>query len=226
MRLALLHPATDGSPGEVRLAHDAGEVVAWWLDAPLIGAGAPIDALARRPDAPGVLIAWSGGLGDSLFDRSARTWMAGRAALDEACAAITPTLERTGRRLLLRTHCRHALSDAPACAAFLQAHADGPVGLAFDPASMFEASMLAGVEEHLDRLFGALAARSEALIVADIAPPASDDPDALPVLAAPGAGALDPARLGRLARSLAGPDALVIGTGPDAPALASILAGS
>lgn len=222
MPVALLHPVPANAPrGVAGVVRTGDETIGWWLGPALVGANAAaLDTLIAHPDAPGLLMAWSGGLGDGPFDRSPRTWMTpGREALAEACDRVTPLLEGAGRRLLVRTHCRHVLSDAPACAAFAKARAGGPLGVALDPASMLEASMLRGVEDHLERLFALAAPHSEAVVAMQVAPPTGDDPDALPEPAR--AGAFDAARYGELLR--ARPERLTIVAGPDPAGLAADL---
>jgi hypothetical protein len=222
MPVALLHPAPPDAPtGVAGVVRKGDETIGWWLRPALVGADAEsLAALIAHPDAPGLLMAWSGGLGEGPFDRSPRTWMTpGREALAEACDRVTALLEGAGRRLLLRTHCRHVLSDAPACAAFAKARSGGPLGVALDPASMLEASMLRGVEDHLERLFALAAPHCEAVVAMQVAPRADDDPDALPDPAR--TGAFDAARFGELLRARA--DLLTIVAGPDPAGLAADL---
>ncbi|MFG0274480.1 MAG: hypothetical protein ACF8QF_05435 [Phycisphaerales bacterium] len=222
MPVALLHPApADAPPGVAGVVRTGDETIAWWLERAALGGEAEaFDALLVHEEAPRLLMAWSGGLGDGLFDRSPRTWMTpGRDALSDACERLSPLLEGAGRRLLLRTHCRHVLSDAPACAAFAKARAGGPLAVALDPASMLESSMLGGVEDHLERLFALAAPHAEAIVAMQVVPPSGADPDALPRAAR--TGVFDSARYGELLRSR--PDQLTIVAGPDPAGLAADL---
>ncbi|MFN0010329.1 MAG: hypothetical protein ACKVS8_01665 [Phycisphaerales bacterium] len=103
------------------------------------------------------VIAWSGSMGEGLFEADPRTWgPRGWAALHAACDAAAPGLEASRRVLVLRTHARHVLSDPRACVKFLADRAGGPFAVLPDAASMIERSMLGMVEDHLDRLFAAL----------------------------------------------------------------------
>ncbi len=67
--------------------------------------------------------------------------------------AAEPVLRDSGRRLLLRTHARHVVSDFVAAKALLAEREGSPIGIALDPAACFEASMLADAEDHLVRTF-------------------------------------------------------------------------
>jgi len=223
MALLALQPspphAPDGVAGVVR-SLEGGDAAAWWLDEPLVGRdGRGVEVIERllgREDAPDALIAWSGGLGGAPFDRSPMTWMTpGRAALVQGCERLAPALDRTDRRLLLRTHCRHVLSDGPACAGFIRERTTDRIGVAFDPASMLEASMLAGGAEHLERLAEFAGRVADAVILSNARRPDGDDPDALPEPARAGEGALDEGLLGVVARAGRDAGAMLILAGPD-----------
>lgn len=178
----------------------------------------PAAAAAELAEAT-LVLGWSGGLGDDLFERAFATWMpAGRAALDAYLDAAEPVLRQRGSRLLLRTHARHVISDAQAAVALLDTRPDAPIGVALDPAACLEPSMLADVEDHMVRFFALAGSRSEVLILSSVHQPASpDSPE--PLAPAPlGDGLIDPILLGRLAREHAREDAIVAVVGPDAEA--------
>ncbi len=137
-------------------------------------------ALANAPS--GLVVAWSGGLGEDMWARHPHTWgPRGWAALHAACDALEPVLAAWGAggeggggggagggTLLLRTHARHVLSDPRACLKFLAERAERAqrggraptprIALLPDLAAMIDASMLPHVEDHLDRLFALLPA--------------------------------------------------------------------
>jgi hypothetical protein len=223
MPLLTLHPAPEDAPEGVAgvvSPLEGGEAEAWWAHERLVSRdGRGIDAIERllaRPDTPRTLIAWSGGLGDAPFDRSPMTWMTpGRTALVQACERLAPVLDRADRRLLLRTHCRHVLSDGPACAGFIRERTTDRIGVAFDPASMLEASMLAGGAEHLERLASFAGRVAAAVMIANVRRPEGADPEALPAPARTGEGALDDGLLGVVARAGADAGAMLILAGPD-----------
>jgi hypothetical protein len=139
------------------------------------------------------LVAWSGGLGDALFEADPRTWgPAGWRALEAGLAALEPVLRARGQRLWLRPHARHVLSDPPACRRLASAWPEGPVGVLAEPMGMLTRSMLGLASEHLERSFGALAELAErtGLVLTNVeAPPGESagaqgdlEPDAGPCL--------------------------------------------
>jgi len=203
-----------------RLASLAGETLA--LVAPHNPlAMSPRDAADLLPAGAPRVVAWSGSLGESLFDRSFATWMpAGREALARYLDAALDRCRETGTTLLLRTHARHVLSDAVAARALLEERDDPRLAIAFDPAACFEAEMLPDAEDHLTRLFELAAPLADLVILRSLAPPARhDDP---PAPAPLGEGLLNAESLARLARDHARDDAIVAAVAPNAgPQLAA-----
>jgi len=174
----------------------------------------PAAAAAALPDG-GLVVGWSGGLGETLFERAFATWMpAGRSSLDAYLDAAEPVLRERGGRLLVRTHARHVISDAQAAVGLLDAR-EGAVGVAFDPAGCLEASMLADAEDHLVRFFELVGGRAEVIVLGSVLQPASLESEEPLVPAALGDGLLDPALLGRLVREHAREDAVVAVVGDD-----------
>ena len=179
----------------------------------------PGKAVAALPDGPSV-IAWSGGLGESLFARDPRTWLPpGRAALERWLDAALSETERRGGRLLVRPHARHVISDAHTAVSLLDARAGAPLGLALDPAALLEASMLTDLDDHLVRTLALAGPRAEVIVLRSVRQPADPDDEA-PLAAAPlGEGLIDAARLGTLARDRAGAGTVfaVVEGGPGGP---------
>jgi hypothetical protein len=102
------------------------------------------------------LVAWSGGLGDNLFEPDPRTWLPGgwerlRARLDHAL----PTLLGRGQRLFLRTHARHVISDGPSSARLATWAGESGFATAFfpllDAGAILTTPMRPTAEDHLDR---------------------------------------------------------------------------
>jgi hypothetical protein len=127
-----------------------------------------------------------------------------------------PLVRAAGGRLLLRAHARQVLSDPPSVRAFLADRAtEGfgeQVGLALEPAALFEASML-GPEapDHLERILAGLGDLTALLLESDVRRPdaapgdgggedggAFDPTGPCPHLTAPGTGELPAADLQRL----------------------------
>lgn len=175
----------------------------------------PGAAAAALPDG-GLVVGWSGGLGETLFERAFATWMpGGRAALDAYLDEAEAALRGRRARLLVRTHARHVISDAQAAVGLLDARGDGAVGIALDPAGCLEASMLADAEDHLVRFFELVGGRAEVIVLGSVLQPASLESEEPLVPAALGDGLLDPALLGRLVREHAREDAVVAVVGDD-----------
>lgn len=118
----------------------------------------------------------------------------------------------------MRPHARHVVSDAVAARAVLAEREGGRFGLAFDPASCFEASMLEDADDHLVRMFEIAGPLAEVVILRSVGVPRGDAGFESPALegAALGEGALDSALLGRLVREHARGDAVVAAEGAGA----------
>ncbi len=115
------------------------------------------------------IIAWSGTLGDSLFEPQPMNWMqAGQSAFREALDAAAEPLETNGRTLLVRPHARHVLNDIPGTLRFMREQSGRPFGIAFDPAALLESSMLDRLDEHLTRSFEALGPVADVIMIRDI----------------------------------------------------------
>jgi hypothetical protein len=127
------------------------------------------DDLIIDVDLPGeMVVTWSGTLAERPFDRHPLTWLKpGHMALARFIADVAPQLRRHHRRLVLRPHSRHVLSDVQSCVTFARDHGDAPVALALDPVSLLEPSMLTAVEDHVTRMFELLAGHSAMIILSD-----------------------------------------------------------
>lgn len=138
------------------------------LDANPLGApGVGATELLRSSGTP---VVWSGTLAESLFDVHLPTWgPEAWTALGRWCDGVRSELSRAGRRVLLRPHARHVLSDVQRCVRFLDERSDEPVGIALEPSALFEPSMLDDADDHLTRIFTFLAPRASVLIVTDAA---------------------------------------------------------
>ncbi|MCH2133623.1 MAG: hypothetical protein MK116_07720 [Phycisphaerales bacterium] len=73
-----------------------------------------------------------------------------------------------GDGLLLRGHHQQVMADGPACLRWLDHGPEGS-GIALAPASMLAPSMLEARDEHLMRMFEYCGARSEVVILEDVA---------------------------------------------------------
>ncbi len=174
MRLhAEISLAGDPAPGGL-----VGEVVP-------IGSCAASEAIARRwagnllqltPEivaalGPGRVMVNSGSLAEDLAALEPRNWLgSGKAALTGHLATLEPVLREAQVRLLIEPCSRHIIHDAQATLLFLQEQSAAPVGLALNPAALFEPSMLAMREDHLLRIAESLAPRCEMLILAGVRP--------------------------------------------------------
>ncbi|MGI9014850.1 MAG: hypothetical protein ACR2GY_11465 [Phycisphaerales bacterium] len=119
------------------------------------------------------LIAYPGTLAAGGYDaREPRNWMpAGRDAFEAMCAKVQPLLIDEGKQLWLCPHVRSVISDLPGAVKFLRAwseQANCPFGLAYSTASLFEPSMLAAFDEHLERQIVHLAACSRIVLIEDV----------------------------------------------------------
>lgn len=138
------------------------------LDNPLAGVPADVAArIASNAEPGGVVIAWSGWIGepassaDGAVESDYRAWSGeGRRRLDDVMAETLPLLAARRSSLWIRPHARHVLSDGPSCAAFMRAHAaacaDGRLGVLLDLNLVLTESMRARREEHVERLLGTL----------------------------------------------------------------------
>lgn len=118
------------------------------------------EGVTLSPAGPGRHVAWSGSMGEGLWDAHPRTWTpAGWARLETAVARLAPLFRAAGATLALRTHARHILGDPHSAARFVQTLAApgqpgaGVVGVLADPVGMLTPGMLAHAEEHLERIF-------------------------------------------------------------------------
>jgi len=140
---------------------------------------------------------------------------AGRAALDAYLDAAEPALRANGSRLLLRTHARHVISDAQAALGLLEAREGAPIGIALDPASCLEASMLRDLEDHLTRFLVLAGQAAEVIVLGSVEQPASGESEEVLTPAPLGEGIVDARLLGSLVREHAREDAVVAVVGGD-----------
>ena len=96
----------------------------------------------------------------------------GAEAWDRFTESMALLSEEQSSRLILRASAGHVLADAPACMGWLDRQRDEPnaVGVALTPASMLVPAQLANLEEHFDRMFHYLSARSRLIIIEDAVP--------------------------------------------------------
>lgn len=112
-------------------------------------------------------ICWSGGLAEGLFEEDPGAWTGrGREALIAALDGLVGALG--DRRLLLRPHHRHVISDVPACRWFAERWRGGPLGLALDAASMVAPEMGDRAEQALERAFDAVGPLCEAVALCNV----------------------------------------------------------
>ena len=140
---------------------------------------------------------------------------AGRAALDAYLDAAEPVLRERGSRLLLRTHARHVISDAQAALGLLAAREGAPFGIALDPSSCIEASMLRDLEDHLTRFFVLAGKVAEVIVLGSVEQPASVESEEALAWAPLGEGIVDAGLLGSLVREHAREDVVVAVCGED-----------
>jgi hypothetical protein len=62
------------------------------------------------------------------------------------------------------------LSDVPSTGSFFRANQGGPFRLFLDPASLLTPEMLPKAEDHLERIFSALAGSASAILLANVEP--------------------------------------------------------
>lgn len=118
------------------------------------------------------LIVYSGTPADDLFEAHPLSW--GEAA-QTASRAWCEGAARAGHQLVLRTHARHVLCDAPRCVAFAAwaAETELSISILLEPESLIEPGMTADLEDHIDRIFR-LAARSIDGIILGVTHPEAD----------------------------------------------------
>jgi len=172
------------------------------LGTPGVGAGELLGARATP-------VVWSGTLGAGLFEVHLPTWgPEAWAALGRWCDGVRSELDGAGRRVLLRPHARHVLSDVQRCVRFFDERAGQPFGLALEPSALFEPSMLETADDHLTRIFTFLGPRAAVLIRTDAAPGVdAADPMSRPPL---GKGVLNAALYSALAADHQPPNTPVI----------------
>lgn len=160
--IGISRPACDGiivrhgQPDEVLAASIRANPLtdSWLLDTELPG---------------GRVVAWSGTLGDELFESHPMTWMApGHTALAQFCDEIEPQLKRHEWRLCFQPHACHVLSDVQSCVNFLAKRKEGPFEIVLSPASMLTPAMLPMAEDHLTRMFEMLGARAAMVFMSDV----------------------------------------------------------
>jgi hypothetical protein len=137
------------------------------------------DAWMIDLDLPGeMIVTWSGTLAEDGFARHPMTWLKpGHEALEQFISELVPQLAAHRRKLVLRPHSRHVLSDVQSCVKFAIDYAEAPLALALDPAALLEPSMLDAVEDHLTRMFESLGGRCTMIILSDAR--AADDGDSI-----------------------------------------------
>ncbi|MBX3322808.1 MAG: hypothetical protein KF757_07435 [Phycisphaeraceae bacterium] len=122
---------------------------------------------------------------------------------------------------MVRPHARHLVSDVPGCLGLLRS--EPRFRLAFEPALLFEPVMFAAAEDHLERMFGALALAAEVVVISDVQM-AEQDGDAWCVPVAFGSGLLPREVVVRLTRKAAAEGArLFARSQAEAEALRAIL---
>lgn len=149
------------------------------------------------------IVAWSGTLGDSLFEPQPMNWMqAGQSAFSQAIDSLTQPLETNGSTLLIRPHARHVLNDIPGTLRFVREHSGQPFGIAFDPAALLEPSMLDRIEEHVTRSFEALGPIAAVIVIRDVQRDDDDRESGNLTECIPGQGVLPGRVLGELLRQM------------------------
>ncbi|TVQ30597.1 MAG: hypothetical protein EA376_12090 [Phycisphaeraceae bacterium] len=135
---------------------------------PATVADAILAALTKpKTTSPPRIIAWSGTLADSLFERDPRSWLPpARRAFADLCDALAPRLDAAGATLLFRPCSRHVLADPTTCLSFLRERAAEPFGIVLDPIGFLEPDMLDRVEEHLERAFEIMGEPAAAVLLA------------------------------------------------------------
>lgn len=164
------------------------------------------------------IVTGSGTLADEAFVAEPRNWMGpGRAALDRLVERAAAEIAGTSMRWLLTPHCRDVLSDVQGVRRFLLDHADAPIGIALNPAALFERGMLRHVEDHMTRIVSGLGPVCALIMLQDIAPGAADHPEARVELCAPGDGLLPWAHMAGLLRRHVPSDTPIVLRAEDVP---------
>lgn len=157
---------------------------------------------------------WTGGMGESLFDLTPRTWG------NEGWHALTDALAAMPGPVLLRPHCRHVLADPMRTLKFLREReaAGAACSILLEPAALLTPSMLdpRSLDDHLTRTLEMLGAAADAILLSNVRAPASslDDLEGPLTLTGLVDGAIDPERLlGLILRTC--PDARLVAHADD-----------
>jgi hypothetical protein len=136
------------------------------------------------------VVVWSGNSEGVSFERDPRVWMPDvRERFVAMCERIDSELAGTPNRVIVRTHCRHVLSDLPACRWFCEQIRTKSLGLCIDIASMFERSMMDRAEDHLRRLLGEVTC-ADLVLVREPLPGGTSDEDRVPEAGAIGSSGI------------------------------------
>lgn len=114
-------------------------------------------------------VLWSGTPAPGLFDESPFIW--GLPAWEKFEAALRAVAMLAGaRKVLVRPHARHVMSDMPSCLRVLERTSVENARVLLDPAAMLTDDMRsAGAEDHVTRILEGLAGHPgvEAVVVGD-----------------------------------------------------------
>ena len=148
----------------------------------------PPDGVFEGARAVAISSGWFGEVGpDGVYPNDPRAWMpTGRTAGDEGIARLADRAHAAGCELWVRPHARHTLSDIPSCRTAMNAWAEaGGISprLLLDPAALLTGETIIAAEEHLERIFFALAShdRAAAIILSGVERAPSDPAAAVPV---------------------------------------------
>lgn len=145
--------------GERPVQDESGRVSAIWSEVNLLSHAVP----AARG---GTVIVWSGWLGDDPWERDPRAWLpSSYDMLAKRLSAAREGLEATGTRWLIRPHARHVLNDPQRCVRFVAEFGGPTFGLALDPVSMLEPSMMEKAEDHVGRIVERLGGMADCVIM-------------------------------------------------------------
>lgn len=127
------------------------------------------------------VILWSCTPAEELYAPHPATWQQDAwTKLNAFVGKLLAERSDRGARLLVRTHARHALSDAQRCRAFKAEWADDEVGILLDPASMLEPSMVPTARDHFDRIMDGALGVADAVLVANVREAGALGADLLP----------------------------------------------